>query len=243
MARIRLDQALVERGFFESRAQAQAAIFASRVTIDGKPASKPAQAIAPKALLVAEAPHPFVSRGGVKLAAALQAFNVAPAGRNAVDVGASTGGFTDCLLQHGARHVTAIDVGTGQLHQRLTADARVTSFEKTDIRGVAKADLPVEPDLAVVDVSFISVIAILPALLTLLNRPADIMLLVKPQFELGPSALKKGIVRAEVDRQQALIYVMHALDRHGVPAAGSITSPITGGDGNIEFLVHVPVRN
>jgi 23S rRNA (cytidine1920-2'-O)/16S rRNA (cytidine1409-2'-O)-methyltransferase len=168
-ARHRADVLLVERGLFESRAKAQAAIAAGLVTVDGAPVRKAADLIDGAADIVAEAPHPYVSRGGVKLAAALDAFAVDPSGRLCADIGASTGGFTEALLARGARRVYAVDVGHGQLHRRLAADPRVVSLERTDIRRLGKGALPEPIDLAVVDVSFISLKLVLPATIHLLQ--------------------------------------------------------------------------
>ncbi|MCO5092453.1 TlyA family RNA methyltransferase [Bosea sp. (in: a-proteobacteria)] len=233
----RADQLLVARGFFESRARAQAAIAAGLVTANGAPVRKASEMLARDAALSAQAPHPYVSRGGLKLAGALDAFGFDPAGRVCLDVGASTGGFTDLLLQRGARHVVAVDVGHGQLHASLSADPRVSSFEGQDIRTLEAAALPQRPDLAAIDVSFISLRLVLPAVAALLTPQADIAALIKPQFEAGRAALKKGIVRDEAVRAQVCEEIVAVLEALGFRVAAPIPSPIEGGDGNREYLV------
>src|SRR5712692_8204922 len=179
-ARLRIDRLLVDRGLFESRAKAQAAIAAGLVTADDVPVTKASEEISPAAVLRAEPAHPWVSRGGVKLAAALDHFGLDPAGRVCLDVGASTGGFTEVLLARGARRVYAVDVGRGQLHARLRGRSEVVALEGTDIRAVASARLEPRPDFVAVDVSFISLKLVLPAALALAERRADLLALVKP---------------------------------------------------------------
>src|SRR5438445_2906895 len=193
--RKRADQLLVERGLFESRTRAQAAIAAGLVTANGIVLRKPSDGVAVDAVIVAAPEHPWVSRGGLKLVAALDHFGFDPAGRACLDVGASTGGFTEVLLARGARRIYAVDVGHGQLHARLHERPEVVSLEETDIRTLDPARLAEPPDLAVADVSFISLKLILPALNSLLRRPAEIIVLIKPQFEAGRTHLKKGVVR------------------------------------------------
>lgn len=233
----RADQLLVERGFFESRARAQAAIAAGLVSADGRPVRKASEMVAQTAALIAEAPHPYVSRGGLKLAGALDAFGFDPQGLICLDVGSSTGGFTDLLLKRGARHVVAVDVGRDQLHTSLRADPRVTSFEGQDIRSLAPQALPDCPSLAAIDVSFISLKLVLPAVVALLAPRAGIAALVKPQFEAGRAALKKGIVRDEAIQRQVCDDIVRELETLGFTVEGPIPSPIEGGDGNREFLV------
>lgn len=233
----RADQLLVERGFFESRARAQAAIAAGLVSADGRPVRKASEMVARDAALTAEAPHPYVSRGGLKLAGALDAFDFDPRGLTCLDVGSSTGGFTDLLLKRGARHVVAVDVGRDQLHASLRADPRVTSFEGQDIRTLAPESLPERPGLAAIDVSFISLRLVLPAVAALLAPRAGIAALIKPQFEAGRAALKKGIVRDEAIQRQVCDDIVAALETLGFAVEGPIPSPIEGGDGNREFLV------
>jgi 23S rRNA (cytidine1920-2'-O)/16S rRNA (cytidine1409-2'-O)-methyltransferase len=236
MARDRADVLLVERGLFESRAKAQAAIAAGLVTADGAPVRKAADLIDGAAEIVAEAPHPYVSRGGVKLAAALDAFAIDPSGRLCADIGASTGGFTEALLARGARRVYAVDVGHGQLHRRLAADPRVVNLERTDIRRLDKGSLPEPIDLAVVDVSFISLKLVLPAVADLLPK-ADLVALIKPQFEAGREHVGKGVVRDETVQRAACDAVEAVLRERGFAILGPIASPILGGDGNREFLI------
>lgn len=233
----RADQLLVARGLFESRARAQAAIAAGLVTADGQPVRKPSDMIADDAAIAAKAPHPYVSRGGLKLAGALDAFGLDPAGLICLDVGASTGGFTDLLLQRGARHVVAVDVGHEQLHASLRSDVRVTSLEGQDIRTLGADDLPGAPALAAIDVSFISLRLVLPAVAALLAPQAVIAALIKPQFEAGRAALKKGIVRDKAIQAQVCAAIVGQLQTLGFAVEGPIPSPIDGGDGNREFLV------
>jgi 23S rRNA (cytidine1920-2'-O)/16S rRNA (cytidine1409-2'-O)-methyltransferase len=235
--RRRADRLLVERGLFESRAKAQAAIAAGLVTVGGTPVSKASDLIDSAAAIVAAAPHPYVSRGGVKLAAALDAFAVDPSGRVCADIGASTGGFTEALLVRGARRVYAVDVGHGQLHRRLAADPRVVSLERTDVRRLDKGALPEPIDLAVVDVSFISLKLVLPATIHLLQPKADLMALIKPQFEAGREHVGKGVVRDETVQRAACDAVEAVLRERGFAILGPIASPILGGDGNREFLI------
>ncbi len=239
--RIRIDRLLVERGLFESRAKAQAAIAAGRVTADGVTVAAPSDAVAAGAALRAVPAHPWVSRGGVKLAAALDRFGgdprFDPAGRICLDVGASTGGFTEVLLARGARRVYAVDVGHGQLHPCLCAQPRVVSLEGTDIRTLDPERLAERPDFVTVDASFVSLALVLPAALALAAPPACLLALIKPQFEAGRADVKKGIVReprihaAICDRIAAVVGTL------GWTVTGVIPSPITGGDGNREFFV------
>lgn len=233
----RADQLLVERGFFESRARAQAAIAAGLVTANGAAVRKASEMVAQDAVLTAEAPHPYVSRGGLKLEAALDAFGFSPKGRVCLDVGSSTGGFTDLLLKRGARHVVAVDVGRDQLHASLRSDPRVTSLEGQDIRALAPEALIERPSLAAIDVSFISLKLVLPAVAALLAPEAGIAALIKPQFEAGRAALKKGIVRDEAVQHQVCVEIVALLGELGFTVDGPIPSPIEGGDGNREFLV------
>jgi 23S rRNA (cytidine1920-2'-O)/16S rRNA (cytidine1409-2'-O)-methyltransferase len=233
--RKRADLLLVERGLFESRARAQAAIAAGRVTADGVVLRKPSDAIAPDALLGAAPEHPWVSRGGMKLVAALDHFGFDPAGRVCLDVGASTGGFTDVLRARGARHVYAIDVGRGQLHPKLRDDPGVVSLEQTDIRAL---DSLAEPaDFAAVDVSFISLKLVLPAVDRLLRRPAQLVALIKPQFEAGRDRVKKGIVRDRAVHAGVCDDIAAFVATLGWEVISAIPSPIEGGEGNREFLI------
>jgi 23S rRNA (cytidine1920-2'-O)/16S rRNA (cytidine1409-2'-O)-methyltransferase len=236
-ARKRADILLVERGLFESRAKAQAAITAGTVTADGLPVRKASDAVAVAAELVAAAAHPWVSRGGVKLAAALDHFGFDPAGHVCLDVGASTGGFTQVLLARGALRVHAVDVGRGQLHASLRDDPRIVSLESSDIRTLDPAVLAEQPDFATVDVSFISLKLVLPALDALLRRPSQLVALVKPQFEVGKAHMKKGVVRDAAMHAAACDGIAMVAHSRGWHVAGVIPSPIEGGDGNREFLL------
>jgi 23S rRNA (cytidine1920-2'-O)/16S rRNA (cytidine1409-2'-O)-methyltransferase len=235
--RRRADRLLVERGLFESRAKAQAAIAAGRVIADERLVAKASEEIPVNCTLRAEAAHPYVSRGGVKLAAALEHFQFDPNNRVCLDVGASTGGFTDVLLQRGARRVYAIDVGHDQLHPRLRAKSEVVSIEATDIRRLDRTHLPELPDLIVVDVSFISLKAVLPAALELAAAPAQLVALVKPQFEAGRHAIKRGIVRDSEIHAAVCNDVTALVESLGWHPIDVIPSPVLGGDGNREFLL------
>lgn len=233
----RADQLLVERGLFESRARAQAAIAAGLVTADGRVVRKASEMVAGDAAVTAQAPHPYVSRGGLKLAEALDVFGFDPAGCVCLDVGASTGGFTDLLLKRGATSVVAVDVGRDQLHASLQSDPRVLSLEAQDIRTLTPAALPQPPSLAAVDVSFISLRLVLPTVAALLAPTAQIAALIKPQFEAGRAALKKGIVRDEAVHASVCASIAELLSGLGFDVSGPVPSPIEGGDGNREFLI------
>jgi 23S rRNA (cytidine1920-2'-O)/16S rRNA (cytidine1409-2'-O)-methyltransferase len=235
--RIRADRLLVERGLFDSRAKAQAAIAAGLVTADGVPVGKASDLIAPDAAIAATPAHPYVSRGGVKLAAALDRFAIDPRGRVCVDVGASTGGFSQVLLERGARHVYAVDVGTAQLHDSLRGRPDLTVLERTDIRRLDPGSLLEPPDLVVIDVSFIPLGLVLPAALALTRKPADLVALIKPQFEAGRAELKKGIVRDPAVQQNVCDAVAAQVEALGWNIVGVMPSPISGGDGNLEFLL------
>ena len=235
--RRRADLLLVERGLFDSRAKAQAAIAAGLVTADNVVVAKPSSEIALDAALCAAPAHPYVSRGGVKLAAALDKLGLVVAGRVCLDVGASTGGFTEVLLARGARRVYAVDVGHDQLHASLRARAEVTVFEQTDIRTLDAARLPEVPGLVVVDVSFISLKKVLPAALALATPRLNLVALIKPQFEVGPRDVKKGIVRDPVLHAAVRDDIAAFVASLGLLVDQVMPSPITGGDGNREFLI------
>ncbi len=235
--RLRADRLLVERGLFESRAKAQAAIAAGLVAANGAVVRKASEEIPVDAELRASPAHPYVSRGGLKLAAALDHFKFDPKGRVCLDVGASTGGFTEVLLARGAARVYAVDVGRGQLHESLRARPEVVSLEETDIRTLSPARFEVAPDLVTVDVSFISLKLVLPAALAFAKRPAQLVALIKPQFEAGRAALKKGVVRDEAVRQAVRDDIVQFTTSLGWRVVGVILSPIAGGDGNVEFLL------
>jgi 23S rRNA (cytidine1920-2'-O)/16S rRNA (cytidine1409-2'-O)-methyltransferase len=236
-ARERADRLLVARGYYESRARAQAAIAAGLVSADGAPVRKASDTISTTAAIEARPEHPYVSRGGVKLAAALDHFHLDVAGRVCLDVGASTGGFSEVLTARGARRVYAVDVGTGQLHPRIAARSEIVSMEQTDIRTLDPARLAEPPDFAVVDVSFISLKLVLPAIGKLLPARATIVALIKPQFEAARAAIKKGIVRDPAVHIAVCDDIAAFLAAEGWRVGGVIPSPIAGGDGNREFLV------
>ena len=238
---MRLDVFLSENGFTSSRSAAKALIEKGAVTVQGKTVTKASTDVSGKEAFVTldRSAIQYVSRGGIKLDGALCAFDVDVSGCDALDIGASSGGFTDCLLQHGARRVIALDTGSGQLVASLRADARVTVIENYNARYLTLRDLPFMPTLAVMDVSFISATLILPAVHTVLSPKGDFICLVKPQFEVGRAGLGKGgIVKDARTRETALQKVVDCARAIGFDALGAIRSPITGGDGNIEYLVH-----
>jgi 23S rRNA (cytidine1920-2'-O)/16S rRNA (cytidine1409-2'-O)-methyltransferase len=229
----RLDTLLVERGLAESRSQAQALVLAGLVP----GYEKPGQQVAEDAELRVERPPPFVSRGGEKLRNALSAFGTRVEGRDCADIGASTGGFTDCLLQAGAARVAAIDVGYGQLHPRLRSDPRVTVLERTNARNLR--ELPFPPELVVCDVSFISATMVLPPVLALSTSGWEAIVLVKPQFEASPRDVRKGVVRDPDVWRKAIGRVAEAARTWGGDAAGVVDSGLPGPKGNREFFLHL----
>jgi len=233
----RIDRLLVERGLFDSRTKAQAAIAAGLVTANAAPVRKASEEIAVDAALSATPAHPYVSRGGVKLAAALDHFKFDPQGRICLDVGASTGGFTQVLLERGAKRVYAVDVGHGQLHESLRGRPEIVSLEQTDIRTLSAAQLNEPPDLVTVDVSFISLKLALPPALALAKPPAQLIALIKPQFEAGRAQAKKGIVRDPAVHAAVCDDISAFVASLGWCVLGIIPSPIAGGDGNAEFLL------
>jgi 23S rRNA (cytidine1920-2'-O)/16S rRNA (cytidine1409-2'-O)-methyltransferase len=236
-ARQRADRLLVARGLFESRARAQAAIAAGRVTADGAPVRKASEEISTAAIIAAEPEHPFVSRGGVKLAAALDHFALDVKERVCLDIGASTGGFTEVLVLRGAQRVYAIDVGRDQLHPRLRGRNRIVVLEETDIRTLEPSRLAEPADFATVDVSFISLKLVLPAVGALLKSRATLVALIKPQFESTRRDSKKGIVRDAAVHAAVCEDIGGFLVSLGWHIGGLMPSPILGGDGNREFFV------
>jgi 23S rRNA (cytidine1920-2'-O)/16S rRNA (cytidine1409-2'-O)-methyltransferase len=234
--RRRADMVLVERGFFPSRARAQAAIAAGLVRVCGFALRKPSEEIDEAAAIEAEAPHPYVSRGGLKLAAALDAFELDPTGLVCLDVGASTGGFADVLLRRGAARVVAIDVGHGQFDAGLAANPRVRSLEGLDARAVTLDQIGERPGAIVCDVSFISQRLVLPYVLKFAARPAWLASLIKPQFEVGPAEIVKGRVRSEEALKRACDDVSACIAAQGWTVIGLIPSPVLGGAGAREFL-------
>ena len=235
--RKRADLLLVERGLFESRAKAQAAIAAGLVTADDEPVHKPSDAVAIDCVLRAAPAHPWVSRGGIKLAAGLDHFGFDPSGRIGLDVGASTGGFTEVLLARGARRIYAVDVGHGQLHARVASRPDVVALEGVDARLLTPAMIPEPLALTTVDVSFISLKLVLPSALALLRPPAWLVALIKPQFEAGRHNLKKGVVRDPQAHAAVCDDIAAFVAAQGWRVVGVIPSPIAGGDGNHEFLI------
>jgi 23S rRNA (cytidine1920-2'-O)/16S rRNA (cytidine1409-2'-O)-methyltransferase len=238
-SRDRADRLLVARGLFESRARAQAAIAAGRVTADGNLVRKASEEISSTAAITAEPEHPYVSRGGVKLAAALDHFSLDVANRICLDVGASTGGFTQVLLERGAQRVYAVDVGRDQLHAELRRHERISSIEQTDIRKLDPARLPAPADFCVVDVSFISLKLVLPHLDRLTSPRAMILALIKPQFEADRRDIKKGIVRDPAVHAAVCDDIAAFIRTLGWRPGRLMQSPILGGDGNREFFIGV----
>jgi 23S rRNA (cytidine1920-2'-O)/16S rRNA (cytidine1409-2'-O)-methyltransferase len=237
----RLDQLVFERGLAESRSRAQALILAGRVVVDDHRVDKPGTRIDPGAQIrIKGTDHPWVSRGGVKLQGALKEFALQVEGLVALDVGASTGGFTDCLLQHGAKHVYALDVGRGQLHNKLVGDDRVESIEGQNIRELEKDALSEQVDLAVMDLSFISLRLALPPVLPHLKPGGRILALVKPQFEVGKGQVGKGgIVRDEKLREEAVEGIAQFAESLGLKVLGRSQSCLAGADGNIEYFLQL----
>jgi 23S rRNA (cytidine1920-2'-O)/16S rRNA (cytidine1409-2'-O)-methyltransferase len=233
----RIDRLLVERGLFDSRAKAQAAIAAGLVTANAEPVRKASEEIAVDAALSATPAHPYVSRGGVKLAVALDHFGFNPKGRVCLDVGASTGGFTQVLLERGARPIYAIDVGRAQLHESLRGRPEVISFEETDIRACTPARFRETPNFVAIDVSFISLKLVLPPALRLVAHRTQVVALIKPQFEVGPAKVKKGIVRDAALHAAVCEDISAFVTGLGWRVLGIIPSPIAGSDGNAEFLL------
>lgn len=233
----RIDVLLVERGLFESRARARAAIDAGLVTANGKPIAKASEIVPANAPLTAEPAHPYVSRGGVKLAGALEHYPIDIEGHVCLDVGASTGGFTEVLLANGASLVFAIDVGHGQLHSSLQGHPKIVSMEETDIRNFEGKRLPARPDIVVIDVSFISLKLVLPVALSLAAAPMHLLALIKPQFEAARKHAKRGVIRNAMVHQEICDDMIAFAASLGCTDIQVFPSSITGGDGNIEFFL------
>lgn len=234
--RLRLDAALLELGLVESRAAAQRLILAGEVRVDGEPAAKASQLVAADARLEVLRPPPYVSRGGEKLEPALSGFGLDVTGKVCADVGASTGGFTDCLLQHGAARVFAIDVGRGILHWRLRQDPRVTVMERTNVRYLADLEVPIQ--VATIDVAFISLRLVLPVVVRWLVPAGDVVALVKPQFEAGRRLVGKGgVVRDPAVHRRVLQTIAATMKELDLGVQGVIRSPLRGPKGNVEFLM------
>ncbi len=239
MTKARIDTVLAERGLFPSRSAAATAVRAGEVRVgeDGPVALRPSQLVEPEAeLLVKEGPR-FVSRGGIKLDNALDALGLDVSGRDCLDVGASTGGFTDCLLQRGAARVAALDVAHGQIDVRLREDPRVTVIERHNARELAPDDLPFPPELVAVDVSFISLTKVLPAVRRCLAPGGEVLAMVKPQFELARERVGRGVVRDAADRREAILKVALAVRDLGLPVRGIASSQLPGPKGNRETFI------
>lgn len=242
MKKVRLDQLVFDQGLSESRERAKAIIMSGVVYVNGQRADKPGALVAPDAKIeVRGNTLPYVSRGGFKLEKALRVFPIDPTGLTCIDCGASTGGFTDVLLQNGAAHVYAIDVGYGQLDWKLRNDPRVTVMERTNARYLTADDLPLRPTLGVMDVSFISITKILPAAAAIMGENGEFISLIKPQFEAGRDRVgKKGVVRDAQVHLDVVKEILHFIDADmGWTAQNLSFSPIKGPEGNIEFLVHI----
>ena len=235
--RKRADILLVERGLFESRARARAAIEAGLVFANDKQVAKPSETVDADAVLQAQPAHPFVSRGGVKLSGALEQYPIEIEGHVCLDVGASTGGFTEVLLANGADLVFSIDVGRGQLHPSLHGHSRIVSMEETDIRSFEGKRLPARPDVVVIDVSFISLKAVLPVALSLAASPMHLLALIKPQFEAARKHSKRGIIRDASVHQAVCDDIAAFAATLGCTDIKLFPSPIAGGDGNLEFFI------
>jgi 23S rRNA (cytidine1920-2'-O)/16S rRNA (cytidine1409-2'-O)-methyltransferase len=239
MKKARIDAVLAERGLFPSRTAAAGAVRAGAVRVgqDGPVALRPSQLVEPEAaLIVAQGPR-FVSRGGIKLDNALDALGIDVSGLDCLDVGASTGGFTDCMLQRGAARVAAVDVAYGQIDLSLRQDPRVTVIERLNARELVPADLPFAPALATVDVSFISLAKVLPAVARCLAPDGEVLAMVKPQFELGRKRVSKGVVRSDADRHEAILGVALAAKEMGLAVRGFASSGLPGPKGNRETFV------
>jgi 23S rRNA (cytidine1920-2'-O)/16S rRNA (cytidine1409-2'-O)-methyltransferase len=235
----RIDAVLAERGLFPSRTAAAGAVRAGEVRVgrDGPVALRPSQLVEPEAMLIVDAGRRYASRGGIKLENALEALAIDVAGHDCVDVGASTGGFTDCLLQRGAPRVAAVDVAYGQIDVRLREDPRVTVIERLNGREMLPSDLPFVPALATVDVSFISLTKVLPAVAGCLAPAGEVLAMVKPQFELGRKRVGRGVVRDADDRREAIRVVAEAARDLGLPVRGVVSSGLPGPKGNRETFV------
>jgi 23S rRNA (cytidine1920-2'-O)/16S rRNA (cytidine1409-2'-O)-methyltransferase len=243
-SKLRLDRYLFERGLVQSREQGQALILAGQVLVNGQKKDKAGTLVADDAdIRILGEQMPYVSRGGLKLEKALHEFKVDVKEATALDVGASTGGFTDCLLQHGAKKVYAVDVGYGQMAWKIRQDPRVVVIERTNVRDIDPALVPEKVDIIVIDASFISLEKVIPPILRFLKPGAAIVALIKPQFEVGKGQVGKGgIVRDEAARNTAVEKVRTAFQSAGLDVQGIILSPITGQDGNVEYLIYAVMR-
>jgi 23S rRNA (cytidine1920-2'-O)/16S rRNA (cytidine1409-2'-O)-methyltransferase len=245
IVKMRLDRLLVERGLVESRERGQALIIAGQVLVNGQKVEKSGSLVPGDAeIRILGGQMPYVSRGGLKLEKALREFKIEVKEKTCIDVGASTGGFTDCLLQQGAKKVYAVDVGYGQMAWKVRQDPRVVVIERTNIREIEPTLIPERSDLAVIDVSFISLEKVIPSLVRFLGPKADIIALIKPQFEVGKEQVGKGgIVRDEAAREASKDRLAAFVAEQGFEVKGVIRSPITGQDGNVEYLMHAILRH
>ena len=238
----RIDKLIVDAGLAESRTKAQALVMAGVVLVDDRRVDKPSQTFDPASVVRLKGDaqsQRYVGRGGLKLEAALRHFEIDASGLNCIDIGSSTGGFTDCLLKHGAAHVTAIDVGTNQLDWLLRTDSRVDVREKTNARALSPSDFTTSFDLAVMDVSFISVTKIIPALIPLLLEHGRMVVLIKPQFEVARGEVGKGGIVREPEKHERVVRSINAFSTEaGMTVCGVIDSPLLGADGNKEFLAY-----
>mgnify|MGYP002335939319 CR=1 FL=1 len=240
----RLDKILVEKGLAPSRERAQALIMEGKVFVNGMPSPKAGAMVAEDAAIELKGEDiPYVSRGGLKLEAAVKHFNISLKDKTAMDVGSSTGGFTDCMLQNGAKKIYCIDVGYGQLAWKLRQDQRIVLIERTNVRYLERNKIPDEIDIAAIDVSFISLTKVVPAVLEFLKKDGEIIALIKPQFEAGKGEVGKGgIVKDEAKRLKTVEYVRESLESLGLETIGVMQSPIAGQKGNIEFLIYMKRR-
>ncbi len=244
MKKVRADQLAADQGLAESREKAKRLIMAGQILLDRNgavaPVAKPGQQLSPETILQLKTPEQFVSRGAYKLLSALEQFAMAPTGWICLDAGASTGGFTDCLLQHGAAKVYAVDVGSSQLHEKLQRDERVISLEGVNLRYAAPDLLPCRVDLVTADLSFISLTLVLPALAQFLKPDGRALVLVKPQFELGPEKVRKGVVRSSEHQQEAVDKVLRfAVDELGLACRGVTPAGVKGPKGNQEYVAYL----
>jgi|SRR5262245_38726754 len=244
MPKERIDKLLVDRGLADSRNRARSMIMAGQVLVEEQRIDKPGQLINPTATIRIKGEQlRYVSRGGLKLESALKHFGLSPTGKTCIDIGASTGGFTDCLLQHGASHVWALDVGHNQLAWRIRRDPRVVAIEGSNARNLDPSQFQIRFDLATVDVSFISLTMVLPAVSSLLKPEADLIALVKPQFEVGKGEVGKGGIVRDPEKHRRVIHDITSFARSiGYRVAGLMESPILGAEGNKEFLMHLSLN-
>ncbi|MEK6527409.1 MAG: TlyA family RNA methyltransferase [Nitrospirota bacterium] len=243
MNKIRLDKLLVTKGLIESLEKARALILEGLVLVNDTKTDKAGTLVDSNSDLKILQTLPYVSRGGLKLEAALRDFNINITGKTAMDVGASTGGFTDCLLQHGAKEVYAVDVGYGQFAWKLRNDPRVTVFEKTNIRYFIRENIPAEIDIATIDVSFISLLKVIPKVMEFLCPAGEIIALIKPQFEaLKKDVEKGGVIKNETKRAEIVDTIIREVEKMGLEVKGVIKSPLTGPKGNVEFLIYLKLK-